>query len=594
MAYLWYDLHDLKGGQIVKIETSTAVNVKLMSYDSFTFYRSGLPYRYYGGFATKTPCYIKVPYDAPWVLVADLHYDGYFQIKNVSVGLESDMLNDSLSPRGNDEKAVMVNSSMAKTDNQENRTMNYKALIIGVNEYLDKSSYSDLDAVSNDVTAMSQILSNSPCQYQVANLSGRNATHAKITKELNHFFDSEDDDVLFLYWAGHGTGSYFIAHDTEPANQAGTAVDLSILADMIEQTRSRAVVIVLDCCYSGAIARGATNYGLQIKGDGKVIMASSDYFEQSFESPSLGHGHFTHCFIQGLVGAAASDSGLVTVTGLHDYICEQIDILSPNKQTPVLKLTMAGLFVLNRVEPAQHKQSTDNPGHVENTSNRDSVAQISHEEQIVVKALSLDDIASVHVNTTRTLSDSGLNIYIKGSIEKVRIDFNLSQTKREFTKWVEVVGGLVKKGLLEVKHYGSGKCYSLTHNGFTIADTVEESVLDNVPSMVDCDVDALSVNEKTMLKAVSVCKDGRIICSTDIISDSERIETIDGNMEFADGMDTKQTMLWDDVINCLVQGDMLVPLMGGKGKRYFRITNKGYAVASRINNDILDVFKKNS
>ena len=176
----------------------------------------------------------------------------------------------------------------------------------------------------------------------------------------------------------------------------------------------------------------------------------------------------------------------------------------------------------------------------------------------------------------------------------MRIDFNLSQTKREFTKWVEVVDGLVKKGLLEAKHYGSGKCYSLTHNGFTIADTVKESVLDNVPSMVDCDVDALSVNEKTMLKAVSICKDGRIICSTDIISDSERIETIDGNMEFADGMDTKQTMLWDDVINCLVQGDMLVPLMGGKGKRYFRITNKGYAVASRINNDILDVFKKNS
>jgi len=64
---------------------------------------------------------------------------------------------------------------------------------------------------------------------------------------------------------------------------------------------------------------------------------------------------------------------------------------------------MAGLFVLNKVEPAQHKQSTDNPGHAENTSDRDSVAQISHEEQIVVKALSLDDIASVYVNTTRTL-----------------------------------------------------------------------------------------------------------------------------------------------------------------------------------------------
>jgi len=370
---------------------------------------------------------------------------------------------------------------------------------------------------------------------------------------------------------------------------------LGTLASLIEQTRSRAVVAVLDCCHSGAIARGE-KYGLQIKGDGKVIMASSDYFEPSYESPSLGHGHFTHCFIQGLGGGAASNSGYVTVTGLHDYICEEISKLSSIKQTPVLKLTMAGQFVLNVVEPKQQVKTTHRlDSNTCESENRNSINLFSHEEQIVIKALSLDYLASLHINTTRVLGDSGLSIYIKGSIERVRIDFNLSVTKREFVKWVEIVDGLTTKGFLQSAQYGSGKRYTLTHNGFLAADSIDEVVLDNVPSMldVDIDIDALSENEKTMLKAISVCDDGRIICMKDIISSSERIETITGEYEFANGMDARQTALWEDVINTLVQGEMLVSLMGGRGKRYFKITNKGYTVASKINKNVLHVFIKN-
>jgi len=472
-------------------------------------------------------------------------------------------------------------------------TMNYKALLIGVNEYVNKRCYSDLSAVSNDITVMGQILNNSPCQYQVAFLSGRNATHTKINKELNHFFESEKDDVLFLYWAGHGTVNHFIAHDTDPANECGTAIDLRSLADMIEQTRSSAVVVVLDCCHSGAIARGAFDLRLSIKGDGKVIMASSDYYQPSYESSTLGHGCFTHCFIEGLEGKAASDKGLITVTSLHDYICEQIDTISGNKQTPVLKLTMAGQFVLNVVTPGQTNQS----GGVLTTqgiagANRTTEALLSHEEQIVIKTLSLDDSAAVQVNTSRTLSDNGLSIYIRGDVEKSQIDLNSSCTKREFTKWTEIVDGLVYKGLLSSKHFGSGVCYSLSHNGYIAADAIDKAILDNIPSMLSKEVDALSDNEKVMLKATSLSEDGKILCSTNIISDSEKIETLDGSVEFANGMDAKQTALWNDAINCLVQAEMLISLMGGKGQRYFKLTQKGYTIASRVDHDVLKGFEK--
>jgi len=85
MTYLWYDLESLKYGQTVEIDVSTSVNLKLMSYDSFSFYRRGSPYRYFGGIAIRTPCNIKVPYDGSWILVVDLSYPATFQVKSVRV-----------------------------------------------------------------------------------------------------------------------------------------------------------------------------------------------------------------------------------------------------------------------------------------------------------------------------------------------------------------------------------------------------------------------------------------------------------------------------------------------------------------------------
>ena len=222
-----------------------------------------------------------------------------------------------------------------------------------------------------------------------------------------------------------------------------------------------------------------------------------------------------------------------------------------------------------------------------------NVNGMSFEEQIIVKVLSIGD-TELHVNTVRTLGDRGVNICSRSDTDKARLNFNLSNSKREFVKWAGVVEGLVVKGFLESRRFGSGKCYSLSHRGFSAADTVGEDVLDNVPSEIDTDVEALSENEKTMIKAVSTCDDRRIACSTDIISGSERIETIDGRYAFANGHDLQQSILWDEVINSLVKAEMLVPLMPGKGRRYFRITNKGDSVASRISNNVLDIWDKNS
>lgn len=238
--------------------------------------------------------------------------------------------------------------------------MNYKALLIGVNEYK-SNTYIGLDAVLNDINAIEQLLNISSCGYQpLTVLSGKRATYGEIKKAINYFFDSNKDDVLFLYWAGHGALSgfadktHFIAFDSDPRNEANTAIDIKWLAQMIEETVSETVVVVLDCCYSGAISRGqSSNLQLNIQGYGKVIMASSDYLQESYDSDKSGHGRFTECFLRGLRGEAKTLDGDVTVNSLHDYICSQIKTIEPvMAQTPVFKANYVGKLVLNRVEPS--------------------------------------------------------------------------------------------------------------------------------------------------------------------------------------------------------------------------------------------------
>src|SRR5215813_1103115 len=90
------------------------------------------------------------------------------------------------------------------------------------------------------------------------------ADEGTIRRRLAAFFaNRERDDLLLLHFSGHGVKDargrlYLAAADTDIAALSATAVPASFVNDLIDETQSRRVVLILDCCYSGAFARGAT------------------------------------------------------------------------------------------------------------------------------------------------------------------------------------------------------------------------------------------------------------------------------------------------------------------------------------------------
>ena len=72
MKYSYYDLGNLKAGNVVQITLSAAANVRLLDHTNYVNYKNGRRHKYYGGYVTKSPYKIIVPNTGHWYVTIDL------------------------------------------------------------------------------------------------------------------------------------------------------------------------------------------------------------------------------------------------------------------------------------------------------------------------------------------------------------------------------------------------------------------------------------------------------------------------------------------------------------------------------------------
>lgn len=182
------------------------------------------------------------------------------------------------------------------------------------------------------------------------------ADETAIRRRVARFFaDRDRDDVLLLYFSCHGLKDqrgdlYLAARDTELSSVSATAVAAAFVNGQIAQTQSRRVVLVLDCCYSGAFARGgsavrgdgAIHVGEEFStGTGRVVLTASSATEYAFEGTELTQSQarpsvFTTALVEGLLTGDADlgGDGQISVDELYDYTYRQVRRQTPD-QTPM-------------------------------------------------------------------------------------------------------------------------------------------------------------------------------------------------------------------------------------------------------------------
>jgi hypothetical protein len=161
------------------------------------------------------------------------------------------------------------------------------------------------------------------------------------------------DDLALLYFSGHGIKDqagrlYLATTDTEHDYPDASAVEGRFIQDTMLNSRSHSQVLILDCCYGGAFAKGMTHRGGErigtaevFQGRGQVVLAASDAVQFAFEGDQVaGEGIrsvFTSTLVDGLrTGEADLDGdGYISVDNLFDYVSIHVPRRMP-QQTPIM------------------------------------------------------------------------------------------------------------------------------------------------------------------------------------------------------------------------------------------------------------------
>ncbi|MEU6137244.1 caspase family protein [Nocardioides sp. NPDC047086] len=224
------------------------------------------------------------------------------------------------------------------------------ALVVANDTYHDQR-LSRLRAPATDAEQLAGVLRNAEIGGFEVEVSLNEPEHV-VRRKVSSFFDDRGlDDLLLLHLSCHGVKDedgrlYFATPDTEVDHLDATSLPADYVNRQMTRSRSRRIVLLLDCCYSGAFARGMMNRGDErmdimerFDGRGRIVLTASSAMEYSFEGDQLaGQGKpsvFTSALVEGLAtGEADRDrDGFVSVDELYEFAFDRVRAVTPS-QTP--------------------------------------------------------------------------------------------------------------------------------------------------------------------------------------------------------------------------------------------------------------------
>ncbi|BFO16401.1 hypothetical protein SHKM778_27890 [Streptomyces sp. KM77-8] len=217
------------------------------------------------------------------------------------------------------------------------------ALLVATGTY-DKQPLRQLRSPARDAQALADVLEDSRIgDFEVGMVV--DAPHHEVALAIEHFFqDRRRDDVLLLHISCHGLKNHngelhFAATDTDARWLASTSVSAQFVRQRISECRARSVVLLLDCCYSGAFLTGGKGDGTvhledELAGHGRAVLTATNRTEYAWEGgdrvvrlePETESSRFTRAVIKGLsTGEADRDGdGWIGVHELYDYVYEEL------------------------------------------------------------------------------------------------------------------------------------------------------------------------------------------------------------------------------------------------------------------------------
>jgi uncharacterized caspase-like protein len=211
------------------------------------------------------------------------------------------------------------------------------AILIAGSQFQDKSLV-NLRCPENDVDGLNELLSSKEYGNFSECLVLKNLPYCEVLFKLFRLLKkAKRNDLVLIYYSGHGMINlagklHLLTKDTIVDMLDATSIPIEIIRNYLEVSKTNRVILILDCCYSGAVGitftrvRGGVDNQLQLLANecrGIYIMTSSTAFQVALEKESENYGAFTKHFINGIREyQAANKEGNVTLDSLYSYILD--------------------------------------------------------------------------------------------------------------------------------------------------------------------------------------------------------------------------------------------------------------------------------
>ncbi|MEM8503678.1 MAG: caspase family protein [Cyanobacteria bacterium P01_D01_bin.1] len=268
------------------------------------------------------------------------------------------------------------------------------AIVIGINQY--SKSIPPLQTAVNDAQALAQLLKTEH-GYEVKLLIDQAATLKQLTCLIESELPAEvtEYDRVLFYFAGHGIAvdgdngpaGYLALQDTDRSNR-DSYLSMQVLHDGLSALTCRHLLMVLDCCFSGAFRWSSLRdiaiapdiiyqerFDRFIRDPAWQVLTSAGYDQTALDtlvndrgiSTSGQHSPFSAALLAAISGEAdiisrdnSSGDGVITATELYLYLRNHVEFAAQTaskRQTP-------GLWPLKKHDKGEYIFLV--PGHVLN------------------------------------------------------------------------------------------------------------------------------------------------------------------------------------------------------------------------------------
>lgn len=332
------------------------------------------------------------------------------------------------------------------------------ALLITSSVYDDPQLH-ELAAPRRDAVTLGRVLGDpSVGGFDVTRLT--NPTSWRAAKAVEEFFSGRQwDETVLLYFSGHGVKSdggdlFFAMRNTSRRTLRSTSLPASLIHDVMAASNSQRQILLLDCCYGGAFARGlekaddAVDVTGPLQGFGTVVLTASTALEFAWqEGKTEGHPQrsvFTSIVAEGLrTGEADLDGdGPISVLELHRYTSKRIQAVG-SRQTPTLSAVgQEGELIIGRAPPRRRPSPVGRPGAPLDLSSHASIYDSGPEGSVVGLAIA---------------GAMGVSLTLAGRPERLSVRYAYAKARvldGHAADWSSDGGATIKSGVAAAKRFG--------------------------------------------------------------------------------------------------------------------------------------------